>query len=47
MKLKIMGIAIEKNIKITEKFSARENTSPILGAIKCTIILEITINITG
>jgi hypothetical protein len=34
-------------MKSTEKFAARENTSPILGAIKCTIILEIKINITG
>jgi hypothetical protein len=47
MKLKIIGIATEKNMKSTEKFAARGNTFSILGAIKCTIILEIKINITG
>jgi hypothetical protein len=47
MKLKIKGIIVIKNIKINGKFAARGNTSSILGAIKCIIILENKINITG
>jgi len=47
MKLKIKGIIIIKNIKSNGKFAARGNAFSILGAIKCIIILEITINITG
>jgi hypothetical protein len=34
-------------MKTTEKFAAMGNISSILGAIICTSILEITINITG
>jgi len=49
MKLKIKGITIIKNMKINGKLASdiSGNTSSILGAIKCTIILENKMNITG
>jgi hypothetical protein len=49
MKLKIKGIKIIINMKINGKFVSEISgkTSSILGAIKCTIILENKINITG
>jgi hypothetical protein len=47
MKLKINGIIMIKNINSNGKFAARGNMLSILGAIKCIIILEKVISITG